>query len=69
MYARQDRRMLNIELARILLADREREIEAALRARRLRRTDETAAVDQVNARDSRDVRLAQRPASSGAVSR
>jgi hypothetical protein len=61
--------MINIELARILLADREREIEAALRARRQRRTDDTAPVGQRDARDSRELRPTQRPASSGAASR
>lgn len=35
MYRRQTAGMMNIEFARILQADREREIEAAIRARRL----------------------------------
>ena len=69
MYTRHDGPMMNIELARILLADREREIEAALRVRRQLRTDDTVAVDQRDARNSRGFRPTQRPASSGAVSR
>jgi hypothetical protein len=35
MYARDTRRMMNIEFARIIQAEREREIEADLRRRRL----------------------------------
>jgi hypothetical protein len=69
MYRRQDRRMMNIELARILLADREREIEAALRVRRQLRTDDTAVADQHDRRDSREFRSTQRPASTGATAR
>jgi hypothetical protein len=64
--------MMNIELARILLADREREIEAALRVRRQRRIDDTAAADQHEPRRwfrPRGFRPTQRPASSGAGSR
>jgi hypothetical protein len=61
--------MMNIELARILLADREREIEAALRVRRQRQTDDTAAADQRDPRDVREFRPTQRPASTGATSR
>jgi len=58
--------MLNIELARILQADREREIAAALRHRRLLRPVETTdAAPAV----TRSMRPTQRPASTGALSR
>jgi hypothetical protein len=64
--------MMNIELARILLADREREIEAALRVRRQRQNDDSATADQREPRwwfRLRGLRPTQRPASSGAGSR
>jgi hypothetical protein len=65
IYGRQNVDMLNFELARILQADREREIEAALRNRRLSRPAETDAV----LAPSRSLRPTQRPASTGALSR
>jgi hypothetical protein len=58
--------MMNIELARILHDEREREIEQALRARRLLRT--TEATDTPGPAP-RTIRRTQRPASTGAVSR
>jgi len=65
MYDGQNRRMMNIELARIIQADREREIQAELRARRLLRPVDTgdAALRVIR------IRPAQRPASTGAASR
>jgi hypothetical protein len=66
IYERQNSVMLNIELARIIQADREREIEARLRERRLLRSSDSAA----NARtDGRVIRPSQRPASTAAFSR
>jgi hypothetical protein len=80
MYDRHHRRMLNIELARIIHADREREIEATLRSRRLvgalrstpaadPRTGPTAPSQELG-RDA-DARPCpgQTPASTGALSR
>jgi hypothetical protein len=66
IYGRQNLAMMNIELVRILQADREREIEAGLRHRRLLRqvdSPETASADR------RSIRPTQRPASTGALSR
>jgi hypothetical protein len=66
MYDCHAQHMLNIEFARIVQADREREIEAELRTRRLLRPSDT--VDTGRA-DSRKSRASQRPASSGVASR
>jgi hypothetical protein len=66
IYERQNLAMVNIELARILQADREREIEAGLRHHRLLRPPEST--DTTTA-DRRPIRPAQRAASSGALSR
>jgi hypothetical protein len=66
IYERQNAVMVNIELARIIQADREREIEAGLRHRRLLRpadSTETAHADR------RPIRPTQRPASTAALSR
>jgi hypothetical protein len=66
MYDRQNRRMMNIELARILQAEREREIETELRTRRLLRSSETT---ESTPDSSRSMRRPQRAASTGATSR
>lgn len=66
MYGRQTGRMMNIELARILQNDREREIETELRTRRLLRSAETTESIPTT---WRAIRRPQRPASSGATSR
>jgi hypothetical protein len=58
--------MMNIELARILQIEREREIEADLRSRRLLQPTEVAESDR---RSPARIRSAQRAASSGAASR
>jgi hypothetical protein len=58
--------MMNIELARILQDDREREIEQALRTRQILRPTETTEPAQ---RAPRTIRRTHRPASTGAVSR
>ena len=58
--------MMNIELARILQTDREREIEQELRIRRLLRPAETTAS---NRDGSRSIARIQRPASGTASSR
>ncbi len=66
MYDGHTQLMLNIEFARLLQADREREIETELRTRRLLRPSD--AVEP--RRDvSRDARTIQRRVSSGASSR
>jgi hypothetical protein len=66
MYARDTRRMMNIELARVIQAEREREIQAELRRRRLLTGDDGTVESR------RDVaapaRRLQRPA-SGMASR
>jgi hypothetical protein len=66
MYERQNEHMLNIELARIIQADREREIEARMRLKRILRSTETP---DTNSRQSPSIRQTQRPASTAAVSR
>ena len=66
IYVRQNRGMVNIELARILQADRERDIEAGLRKRRLIRTADST--DSAGA-ERPSIRPTQRPASTGALSR
>ena len=66
MYERQNKHMLNIELARIIQADREREIEARLRQQRILRSTETP---DTTGRKSPSIRPTQRPASTAAVSR
>ena len=74
MYGGDDVLMLNIELARILQVEREREIEVELRARRLlgstarkSAADGSARLDRAIRREP--IRPDQRPASSGAGSR
>jgi hypothetical protein len=64
-YARQTADMMNIELGRIIHQDREREIEAELRRRRLIRPTDMVE----STRPSFRIRPAQRPASTGATSR
>jgi len=66
MYGGQTDRMMNIELARILQAEREREIEMELRTRRLLQSAETT---ESIPDTSRAFRRTQRRASSGAASR
>ena len=65
-YDRQTAPMMNIELARILQNDREREIEQELRIRRLLRPAETT---ESNRDGSRILARLQRPASGAATSR
>ena len=66
MYDRQTEPMMNIELARILQHDRERDIEAHLRIRRLLRpADATDSGRDV----SKAVGRPQRPATGSAVCR
>lgn len=66
MYGRQTGPMMNIELARIIQSDREREIETELRTRRLLRSAETT---ESTPDTSRLIRRPQRAASTGATSR
>lgn len=66
IYDRQNLTMLNIELARILQADREREIKVTIRNRQLLRSADTTDATPAA---SRSMRPAQRPASTGALSR
>lgn len=66
MYERQTDGMWNIELGRIIQEDREREIQADIRLRRLIHRNEPGDVERVLASRSRKV---QRPASTGAPSR
>jgi len=66
MYGRQTEPMMNIELARILQNEREREIEMELRTRRLLRSAETT---ESIPDTSRAIRRPQRAASSGATFR
>lgn len=66
MYVEQTGLMLNIEFARIIQADREREIQAELRIRRLLRTTDHAE-PRPDPSDQR--RRLQRPASTGAATR
>ena len=66
MYDRKNGRMMNIELARILQTEREREIEMELRTRRLLRSAETT---ESIPDTSRSMRRPQRAASTGATSR
>ena len=63
-YGCQTGPMMNIELARILQNDREREIEQELRVRRLLRPVETT---ESSRNDSRSVARLQRPASGAAA--
>ena len=66
MYGRQDEHMMNIELARILQNERERDIEAELRIRRLLRPVEATE----SGRDApKAIGRLQRPASGAAVCR
>jgi hypothetical protein len=66
IYERQNAGMMNIELARIIQADRDREIEAELRQRRLLRPAESTEIARA---DRRPIRPTQRPASTAAFSR
>jgi len=66
MYRRHTARMWNIELARIIQEDREREIEAGMRLRQLTRPNPSD--EKANAVVARTRRV-QRPASTGAASR
>jgi hypothetical protein len=65
-YGGQNTHMMNIELARILQDEREREIELALRARRILRPTETR---EAMTPAPRTIRRTQRPASTGAAAR
>ena len=58
-----------IELTRIIQADKEREIEAAGRTRRLMAPDQAVERPGWRRRWSRSVRTRQRPVSSGTLSR
>ena len=69
MYGCHDGGMLNFELARTIQADREREIEADLRSRRLLGTDRSTTVAKTDSPSRPTIRRGQRPASSGALSR
>ena len=66
MYGCQDEHMMNIELARILQNDREREIEQELRLRRLLRPTETT---ESSRDESRPTARIQRPASGAPACR
>jgi hypothetical protein len=66
MYGRQTGHMMNIELARILQAEREREIEMELRTRRLLRSAETTESIPF---PTRSIRPPQRATSTGATCR
>ena len=66
MYVSKNDRMMNIELARILQAEREREIEMELRTRRLLRSAETT---ESIPDTSRSIRQSQRAASTRATCR
>jgi hypothetical protein len=69
MYDGQTSVMLNIEFARVIQTDREREIEAELRIRRLLRPTESAEPIEPAPAAQRTLRPSQRPASNGAVAR
>jgi hypothetical protein len=62
MYDRQTRPMMNLELARIIQADREREIQSALRTRRLLRKDDVDADRRPAGADERPTDVDRRPA-------
>lgn len=62
MYGRHHEHMMNIELARILQYDREREIEQELRIRRLLRPTEKPEPTESIREESRPVGRLQRPA-------
>ena len=66
MYDGHTGRMWNIELARIIQEEREREIVASVRRRQLTRPDHLAATPNVPVARTRRV---QRPASTSAASR
>jgi hypothetical protein len=66
MYDCKTRTMMNLELARIIQADREREIESELRTRRLLRNDHAGDAARPAKAEPRPV---HRPASTGATSR
>jgi hypothetical protein len=66
MYDVHTGRMWNIELARIIQEEREREIVASVRRRQLARPDHLAETPNVPVARTRRV---QRPASTSAVSR
>ena len=67
MYGRDTDDMMNIELGRIIQAEREHEIQAALRVRRLIRPTETTEPTRTGATPLPN--RFQRPASTGASSR
>ena len=69
MYGGQTDRMMNIEVARILLAEREREIETELRHRRLVRLLRSPEPTETQPRFAPSAASAQRRASSSATSR
>lgn len=69
MYDGQTSVMLNIEFARVIQADREREIEAELRIRRLLPPTESAEPIEPAPPAQRALRRSQRTASNGAVAR
>ena len=66
MYDRQTDGMMNIELARILQEDREREIAADIRARRLLQPRESTAPRRDPCAETRPL---QRRTSTGAATR
>ena len=68
MYGRHHRHMMNIELARILQNDREREIEHELRVRRLLRSTETTEPRESSRAESSRAAL-HRPASGAPACR
>jgi hypothetical protein len=68
-YWAQTERMDLIELTRTIQADKEREIEAAGRTRRLLAADEAAERTGWRQRWSRPSRARQRPVSTGTLSR
>ena len=69
MYDRHTGGMLNIELARIIQEDREREIAAELRTRRLLQPTETTEPTLLQRDPCIESRPLQRPASTGAAAR
>lgn len=69
MYGRQDEHMMNIELARILQNDREREIEQELRIRRLLRPADATESTEPSRDESRSATRLQRPASGAPACR
>ena len=68
MYGRQNEHMMNVELARILQTDREREIEQELRIRRLLRPAETTEPTE-SSRSATSRAALHRPASGAPACR